>query len=73
MAALAAGYRGPLGGEVLWFSMNEAVSAAGDWEATSLVNGTNLLPDLSGNENTGDPVNTPVGRASEAPRYGVAV
>lgn len=69
----AAGYRGPLGGEVLWLSMNEARGVAGDWEGTSLGNGTNLLPDLSVNSNDGDPTNTPIGRASEAPRYGVAV
>jgi hypothetical protein len=73
VAQLAAGYRGPLGGEALWLSMNEATGAASAWEGTSLANGTNLLPDLSVNSNNGDPVNTPTGRASTAPRYGVAV
>ena len=69
---LAAGYRGVLGGEAMWLSMNEA-TGAGAWEGTSLTNGTNILPDLSVNSNTGDPVNTPTGKASECPRYGVAV
>jgi len=73
VSLLAAGYRGPLGGESMWLSMNEATGAAGAWEATSLANGTNLLPDLSANSNNGDPTNTPTGRASKAPRYGVAV
>ena len=73
ISARAAGYRGPLGGEVGRWSLNEATGAAGAWEGTSLANGTNLFPDLSVNDNTGDPVNTPTGRASEAPRYGVAV
>lgn len=73
IALLAAGYRGVLGGEVLWLSMNEAREAAGAWEGTSLANGTNLLPDLSANSNDGDPVNTPTGRASKAPRYGVCI
>ena len=73
IAQLAAGYRGPLGGEVLWFSMNEARGVAGGWDGSSLANGTNILPDISGNGNDGDPVNTPAGAASKAPRYGVAV
>ena len=73
IATSAAGYRGVRGGEVLWLSMNEARGAAGGWEGTSLANGTNLLPDLSLYSNDGDPVNTPTGRASKMPRYGVAV
>ena len=73
IVSLVAGYRGPLGGEALWYSMNEARSAAGAWEATTLTNNTNYLPDLSVNSNDGNPVNGPVGRASKAPRYGVAV
>jgi len=73
VSLLASGYRGPIGGESMWLSMCEARGAAGGFEGSSLANGTNLCPDLSVNSNDGDPVNTPTGRASEAPRYGVAV
>jgi len=73
VAALYAGYRGVLGGEAMWINMNEAIGAAGAWEGTSLANNTNYLPDLSANSNVCNPVSTPTGRASKAPRYGVAV
>lgn len=73
VAVLVAGYRGPLGGEAMWLSMESARGVAGGFEGASLANGTNLLPDLSVNSNDGDPVNTPTGRASEFHRMGVAV
>ena len=72
-AILAAGFRGPLGGEAMWLSMTEARGVSGGFGGASLTNGTNLCPDLSANSNDGDPVNTPTGVASEFPRYGVAV
>ena len=56
---LAAGYRGALGGEVLWLDM-EGVEAAAI--ATVL--------DKTTNKNHGAPQNAPVFRASIAPRYG---
>lgn len=68
-AILAAGYRGPLGGEVLWLTMQDfrgiftpdgAVLAA-----------ANVLKDLSGNGNDGVPTNSPVARASTARRFGI--
>ena len=73
IALLAAGYHGPLGGEVQWLSLNEARGVSGGFDGASLANGTNLCPDLSVNSYDGDPTNTPIGAASQAPRYGVAV
>ena len=73
ITGLAAGYRGPVGGEIMWLSLCEARGVSGGFEAASLANGTNLCPDLSTNTNDGDPTNTPTGRASKVPRYGVAV
>jgi hypothetical protein len=66
IGVLAAGYRGPLGGEVLWLS-------GGDFQGVAHPDGTTLttshiMPDLSGNGNDGVPTNSPVARASEAPR-----
>jgi len=67
VALLAAGYRGPLGGEVLWLSMNEA---RGILTPGTLTQGTHLLPDLSANTNDGDPYGNPVMVASDCPRFG---
>ncbi len=59
---LASGHCDPLGGEALWITLKEA-SAISDWiDGQALVNGVNLLTDLSGNGNHGDPVATPVTR-----------
>jgi len=68
VAALAAGYRGPLGGESLWYSMSDA-QAVTHWDGDSLAT-TDVIPDMSGNGNDGTPTNTPTARASEAPRFG---
>lgn len=67
IAALAAGYRGPLGGEVLWLSMNEARTLV---TPGTLTQGTHLLADLSANTNDGDPYNGCVLSASDYPRFG---
>lgn len=67
---LAAGYRGPLGGEVMWLSMCEARTLL---TPGTLTQGTHLLPDLSANTNDGDPFGNAVLVASNAPRMGVLV
>ena len=67
ISALAAGYRGPLGGEVIWLSMNEA---RGILTPGTLTQGTHLLPDLSVNANDGDPYDSPSLVASDCPRFG---
>ena len=54
VAILAAGNRGPLGGEVGWWDL--------DRPAAQTLATTDLLPDLSGNSNTGTPTNSPIGR-----------
>ena len=59
IAQLAAGYRGPLGGEVLWLDA-EGV------EAAAVV----TTVDKTTNKNHGTPQNGPTYRASQAPRYG---
>lgn len=66
-AIRAAGYRGPLGGEIFSVSME-------DFQGVTHPDGTTLttshiMPDLSGNGNDGVPTNSPVARASEAPRW----
>ena len=68
-ALYSAGYRGPLGGEILWLSMSESRGAF----TGTLTQGTHILPDLSANTNDGDPYNGCVLQPSKAPRYGVAV
>lgn len=68
ISILAAGHRGPLSGEVGWWSMETAYAVA-TWSEASLANNVNYLPDRSGNGNTGNPVNTPTGKASACPRY----
>jgi hypothetical protein len=67
VAALAAGYRGPLGGEVLWLSCNDFATMAHP-DGTTLTT-SHVMYDMSGNGNDGVPTNGPVARASEAPRY----
>lgn len=65
--ALVVGYRGPLGGEVLWLSMSDA-QAVLHWDGDSLAT-TDVLPDMSSNGNNGTPTNTPTARASDALRF----
>jgi hypothetical protein len=67
VATLAAGYRGPLGGEVLWLSGNDFAGVTHP-DGTTLTT-SNVMSDLSGNGNDGVPTNSPIARASEAPRY----
>lgn len=69
ISILAAGYRGVIGGEALWFSMMESRGAF----TGTLTEGTHILPDLSANTNDGDPHNGCILSPSEAPRYGIAV
>ena len=71
IALLAAGYRGPLGGEVLWLDFCTARGLAAF--SGTLTQGTHTLPDLSANSNDGDPYNGCTANPSEFPRYGVAV
>ena len=67
---LAAGYCGPLGGEVLWLEMIGARAIA-HFDGAALANATNYLRDLSDNGGTGDPTGNPVGSASTRPRLGL--
>jgi hypothetical protein len=67
-SALAAGYRGPLGGEQGWWTLQDA-QVVQHWDGDSLAT-TDVIPDMSGNGNDGTPTNTPTARASEAPRFG---
>jgi hypothetical protein len=67
-AVLAAGYRGPLGGEAGWWSLGDA-QVVQHWDGDSLAT-TDVIPDMSGNGNDGTPTNTPTARASDAPRFG---
>ena len=67
-AALGAGYRGPLGGEVGWWSCGDFAGVAHP-DGTTLTT-SNIMSDLSSNGNDGVPTNSPVARASEAPRMG---
>lgn len=69
VAILAAGYRGPLGGEVGWWAMDGAQAIA-HFDAANLTVNVNYIPDMSGNANTGNPTGTPIGAASACPRMG---
>ena len=66
VAILAAGYRGPLGGEGGWWSCDNFRGIAHP-DGTTLTAATHYLRDESGNGNTGDPIGGVVARASEAP------
>jgi hypothetical protein len=68
-AILAAGYRGPLGGEVLWLPIDGARAIA-HFDGAALAAATNYLNDMSGNGNHGDPAGNPLGYASDCPRLG---
>lgn len=65
-AILAAGYRGPLGGEVGWWSCHDFLAVTHP-DGTTLTVTTNNLPDLSGNGNDGAPTGGVIARASDAP------
>jgi len=67
---LASGYRGPIGGEVGWWSCDEFEALAHP-DGTTLTAGTHYLHDKSVNDNRGNPTNGPVARASDAPRMGI--
>jgi hypothetical protein len=71
VSVLAAGYRGPLGGEVGWWTLQDA-QVVQHWDGDSLAT-TDVIPDMSGNGNDGTPTNTPTARASEAPRFGAVL
>lgn len=68
IAILASGIRTPMGGEDGWWSCNDFEGITHP-DGTTLTAGTNLLHDLSPNDNTGDPTNGVIARASDAPRY----
>jgi hypothetical protein len=68
VSALVAGYRGPLGSEVGWWSLSDA-QVVTHWDGDSLAT-TDVIPDMSPNGNDGTPQGTPTARASEAPRFG---
>jgi hypothetical protein len=68
--SLAAGYRGPLGGEVGWWTLDTARGLT-NWDGASLT--THQIPDYSSNSNVGTPISTLIGRASDAPRMGTLI
>lgn len=68
-AILAAGYTGPLGGELVWLPMDGARAIA-HFDSSVLAVNTNYLNDLSGNANHGNPTGNPTGYASDCPRVG---
>ena len=68
IAALNAGYRGPLGGEIVWLPLDSAQGAT-IWDGVTLSSNTHVLYDLSVNSNVGIPSSL-IGRASNAPRMG---
>jgi len=61
MAALAGGYRGPIGDEVLWLPMSEV-------DGATLSSAAAVVFDMSGNGNHGTPQGGCLGVASCAPR-----
>jgi len=61
VALLAGGYRGPLGGEVLWLPMSEV-------DGATLSSAAAVVFDMSGNGNHGTPQGGCLGAASYAPR-----
>jgi len=63
---LANGYRGPLGGELIWLSTRD-FKGIGHPDGTTLTVDVDFLADLSGNGNDGNPKNGVVARASDAP------
>jgi hypothetical protein len=67
-AVLVAGFRGPLGSEVGWWSGDNFRGVAHP-DGTTLTAATHYLRDESGNGNTGDPIGGVIARASDAPRY----
>lgn len=69
---LAAGFRGPLGGEVGWWSCDNFRGVAHP-DGTTLTAATNYLRDESGNGNTGDPIGGVIARASDTPQFRVWV
>jgi hypothetical protein len=71
-AILAAGYRGPLGGEVAWYRMDGAQATA-HFDGATLTANTNYLTDSSGNGNHANPKANPVGAASAFPRLGLFI
>src|SRR3990167_7395005 len=64
---LSGGYRGPLGGELIWLSTAD-FKGIGHPDGTTLTVDVDFLADLSGNGNDGNPKNGVVARASDAPR-----
>lgn len=64
---LASGYRGPLGGELIWLSTDD-FKGIGHPDGTTLTVDVNFLLDLSGNGNDGNPALGVIARASDAPR-----
>lgn len=71
-ALLAAGRRGPIGGELLHLGMLTAQGLATIIGQT-LVNGTNYVEDLSGYDGHANPVNSPVGADLPAPNMAMLV
>ena len=68
IATLAAGYRDALGGEVAWFTFEDADGVT-VWDGVSVSTGSAIIPDKSVNSNTGTPQGTGMTyRASAAPR-----
>lgn len=68
VSQLVAGYRGPIGNEILWLSCDDFEGLAHP-DGTTLTAGTHYLHDKSVNDNRGNPTNGVIARASDAPRY----
>lgn len=70
IVTLAGGYRGRMGGEVLWLSGRDFIGLSAPDQVVLVA--ANVLSDLSGNGNHGVPADSPRAYASDAPRIGVA-
>lgn len=68
IAFLAAGFRGPIGGEAMWISCEDFEGLAHP-DGTTLTVDSHYLADKSVNDNRGNPTDSPVARASDAPRW----
>ena len=70
---LANGYRGPLGGEILWLTMMDSRILAGSWGDQTLSSASAHLPDRSNNSNDGTPQGGAIGRGSDILRMGAMI
>ncbi len=71
-AVLASGYRGPLGGEVGWWTLEDADGVTA-WDGVAVSTGSAIIPDKSINSNVGTPQGGGTYRASRVPRMGIGI